>query len=42
MLDDSRVARHRFGASLGGLSFQKGLRLGAVAIEFFFEGRTLR
>jgi hypothetical protein len=40
IFDASRIAGHGFGACLGGLRFQRGLRVGAVAIEFFFEDRT--
>ena len=42
MFDAEWVAGDGFGAGLGGLRFQRGLRVGAVAIEFFFEGHTFR
>ena len=40
--DTARVAGHGFSACFGGLRFQRGLRTGAVAIEFFFEGHTFQ
>ena len=42
MLDTPRVARDWLGTSLSGPGLDRRLRSRAVAIEFFFEGRTSR
>ena len=42
VLDAPRVARDGLGALLGGPDLDRRLRARAVAIEFFFEGRTPR
>jgi hypothetical protein len=42
VLDAARIAWDRFGALSAGSNFDDLLRAWAVAIEFFFEGRTPR
>ena len=40
ILDAPRIAWHGFGACLGDLSFHRGWKQRAAAIEFFFEGQS--